>query len=92
MLKKTHSFQRVIDKEHSSSHIQHLQFSARVVKLADTPDLGSGAVRREGSSPSPSSETIKAIQIWIAFFVHPDEGTSSDACPLPVAQSPTCLY
>mgnify|MGYP001005830958 CR=1 FL=1 len=29
-------------------------FSARVVKLADTPDLGSGAVRREGSSPSPS--------------------------------------
>ena len=28
---------------------------ARVVKLADTPDLGSGAARREGSSPSPST-------------------------------------
>ena len=28
---------------------------ARVVELADTPDLGSGAVRCEGSSPSPST-------------------------------------
>ena len=25
------------------------------MKLADTPDLGSGAARREGSSPSPST-------------------------------------
>jgi hypothetical protein len=29
-----------------------------VVKLADTPDLGSGAARREGSSPSPSTINI----------------------------------
>ena len=29
-----------------------------MVKLADTPDLGSGAVRREGSSPSPSTTYI----------------------------------
>lgn len=28
---------------------------ARVVELADTPDLGSGALRREGSSPFPGN-------------------------------------
>ena len=33
--------------------------SARVVELADTPDLGSGAVRREGSSPSSSTNCKK---------------------------------
>ena len=27
-------------------------FSADMVELADTPDLGSGAVRRTGSSPA----------------------------------------
>ena len=27
--------------------------SGRMVKLADTPALGAGAARREGSSPSP---------------------------------------
>ena len=41
--------------------------SARVVKLADTPDLGSGAVRREGSSPSPS--TIKRFEQSERFVV-----------------------
>ncbi len=30
----------------------HFQFLAGVVKLVDTPDLGSGAVRCAGSSPS----------------------------------------
>lgn len=42
--------------------------NARVVKLADTPDLGSGAVRREGSSPSPS--TIYSPQL-AGFFADP---------------------
>ena len=37
------------------------QLNARVVKLADTPDLGSGAVRREGSSPSPSTKNTVAF-------------------------------
>ena len=50
---------------HSRPHISHITF-ARVVKLADTPDLGSGAVRREGSSPSPS--TFKAGSKWSLLF------------------------
>ena len=29
--------------------------NARVVELADTPDLGSGAFQREGSSPFPGN-------------------------------------
>ena len=37
------------------------RFIARVVKLADTPDLGSGAVRREGSSPSPSTTFLNEV-------------------------------
>ena len=39
-----------------------------MVKLADTPDLGSGALGREGSSPSPSSERKKP-NLCSAFFV-----------------------
>ena len=30
-------------------------YNARVVELADTPDLGSGALLREGSSPFPGN-------------------------------------
>lgn len=51
---------------HSRPHISHITF-ARVVKLADTPDLGSGAVRREGSSPSPS--ILKIVSFDTVFFV-----------------------
>ena len=43
-----------VDKIVLSRLLLKIQF-ARVVKLADTPDLGSGAARREGSSPSPST-------------------------------------
>ena len=50
----------------SRPHISHITF-ARVVKLADTPDLGSGAVRREGSSPSPS--ILKTVSKDTVFFV-----------------------
>ena len=35
----------------SVSLLISLSSAARVVKLADTPDLGSGAARRGGSSP-----------------------------------------
>ena len=37
---------------------------AGVVKLADTPDLGSGAARRGGSSPSTrtKNKTIKSLK------------------------------
>ena len=51
---------------HSRPHISHITF-ARVVKLADTPDLGSGAARREGSSPSPS--ILKTVSKDTVFFV-----------------------
>ena len=30
-------------------------FKARMTELVDVPDLGSGAARREGSSPSPGT-------------------------------------
>ena len=36
---------------------------ARVVKLADTSDLGSGAARCEGSSPSPSTFIRRLLKI-----------------------------
>ena len=39
---------------------KRLSVIARVVELVDTPDLGSGAVRREGSTPS--SGTIQVLE------------------------------
>ena len=38
-------------------------FHARVVELVDTPDLGSGAARCEGSTPS--SGTIFSLSLFI---------------------------
>jgi hypothetical protein len=37
---------------------------ARVVELADTPDLGSGALSREGSSPFPGTIGLPAINVF----------------------------
>ena len=44
-------FQAVFRCARAWGSVRH--FRAGVVKLADTPDLGSGAARRGGSSPSP---------------------------------------
>jgi hypothetical protein len=38
----------------------HHSFDARVAKLADAPDLGSGGETREGSTPSP--RTIQLLK------------------------------
>ncbi len=41
---------------HLGEEIESFSFTpARVVKLVDTPDLGSGAARRVGSSPPPGT-------------------------------------
>jgi len=40
-----------------------------VVKLVDTPDLGSGVARRGGSSPS--SRTILDIYFPLKFVIYP---------------------
>ena len=37
------------------------------MKLADTPDLGSGAARREGSSPSPSTNRYNTFGVFLKF-------------------------
>ena len=57
--------------------------SARVVKLADTPDLGSGAVRREGSSPSPSRRSVdKTLFLCPRSFAKYLDGLSGDEVKL----------
>ncbi len=50
---------------------------ARVVKLADTLDLGSSAVRREGSSPSPSilKGSLFAVSFFCAILQHGSHST-----------------
>jgi hypothetical protein len=44
---------------------------ARVVELADTPDLGSGALPREGSSPFPG--TFLKMPLFILFEETPSQ-------------------
>jgi hypothetical protein len=53
--------------------MDYYYFFARVVKLADTPDLGSGAVRREGSSPSPSTIYLGVPTSPLRFYLWGEE-------------------
>ena len=43
---------------------------ADVVKLVDTPDLGSGAARRGGSSPSIRTMTVRSQSNTVSLAVY----------------------
>lgn len=47
------------EKEKLENHVY-----AGVVELADTPDLGSGAGRRAGSSPVRRTKTVKTYTLY----------------------------
>ena len=43
------------------------KFSAGVVKLVDIPDLGSGAARHGGSSPSTRTKTVYGLMFKVRY-------------------------
>lgn len=42
--------------------------AAGMVKLVDTPDLGSGAARCEGSSPFTRTKTSNSFELEVFYF------------------------
>lgn len=48
--------------------LRSMRFVGRMVKLADTPALGAGAARHEGSTPSPPTKKT-SLMIERCFFV-----------------------
>ena len=43
--------------------------AAGMVKLVDTPDLGSGAARCEGSSPFTRTKTSDSFELEVFYFI-----------------------
>ena len=43
--------------------------AAGMVKLVDTPDLGSGAARCEGSSPFTRTKTSDSFELEVFYYV-----------------------
>lgn len=47
--------------------------AAGMVKLVDTPDLGSGAARCEGSSPFTRTKTSNSFELEVFYFDLPQQ-------------------
>ena len=60
---------------------------AGVAELADAPDLGSGAVRRMGSSPFARTKTAQSVPAGVAHLVERSLAKAEVAGSSPVSRS-----